>query len=427
MKNDAYIFDSLRSPRGKKKNGALTQLTPTDILSKLLIFLKKKHDLDTSQVDDVVMGCVTPIGEQGGNIAKAALQYAEWDYNVPGMQINRFCASGLESVNLSAMKIRSGWQNLIVAGGIECMSRVPMGSDGGSIALEPKVNLRSQFVPQGIGADLIATIGGYARKDVDSFALESHMRAAKATKKGYFKSIVPLYDQNGLHILSKDENIRPDSTIEALSALKPSFEKMGELGYDAMAIGKYSEIEIIDHVHTAGNSSAIVDGASVVLIGSGNKGKELGLLPKAKIISMATVSTDPTIMLTGPGPASKKALKQAGMNINDIDIIEVNEAFASVVLRWEEELPEVKHPHSDSSSEEEPNDESSSLIAQELGEYRNMACNIYANYPTEGGTEAWIDLDVLSSTPSSTTTARLAARLECRSGTAPWSPPHAPP
>ena len=338
MKNDAYIFDALRSPRGKKKNGALTQLTPTDILSKLLIFLQQKYDLDTTQVDDVIIGCVTPTGEQGGNIAKAALQYAEWDYNVPGMQINRFCASGLESVNLSAMKIRSGWQNLIVAGGIECMSRVPMGSDGGSIALEPKVNLRSQFVPQGIGADLIATIGGYARKDVDSFALESHMRAAKATKKGYFKSIVPLYDQNGLHILSKDENIRPDATIEDLSALNPSFEIMGELGYDAMAIGKYSEIETIDHVHTAGNSSAIVDGASVVLIGSGKKGGELGLFPKAKIISAATVSTDPTIMLTGPGPASKKALKQVGMHINDIDIIEINEAFASVVLRFIEDM-----------------------------------------------------------------------------------------
>ncbi len=338
MKNDAYIFDALRTPRGKKKNGALTQFTPTDILSKLLIFLKKKHQLDTTQVDDVIMGCVTPTGEQGGNIAKAALQYAEWDYNVPGMQINRFCASGLESVNLSAMKIKSGWQNLIVAGGVECMSRVPMGSDGGSIALEPKVNLRSKFVPQGIGADLIATIGGYTREDVDGFAFESHKRAADATNGGYFKSIVPLYDQSGLHILSKDENIRPDATIEALSALKPSFEKMGALGYDAMAIGKYSEIGIIDHIHTAGNSSAIVDGASVVLIGSGNKGRELGLSPKAKIISAATVSTDPTIMLTGPGPASKKALKQVGMNMNDIDIIEVNEAFASVVLRFIEDM-----------------------------------------------------------------------------------------
>ena len=338
MKNDAYIFDALRSPRGNKKNGALTQLTPTDILSKLLIFLKKKYELDTAQVDDVIMGCVTPIGEQGGNIAKAALQYADWNYDVPGMQINRFCASGLESVNLSAMKIRSGWQHLIVAGGIECMSRVTMGSDGGSIALEPKVNLRSQFVPQGISADLIATIGGYTRKDVDNFALESHKRAAKATKKGYFKSIVPIYDQSGLHILSKDENIRADATIEALSVLKPSFEKMGQLGYDAMAIGKYSEIEIINHIHTAGNSSAIVDGASVVLIGSGNKGRELGLSPKAKIISAATVSTDPTIMLTGPGPASKKALKQVGMNMNDIDIIEVNEAFASVVLRFIEDM-----------------------------------------------------------------------------------------
>ena len=338
MKNDAYIFDALRSPRGNKKNGALTQLTPTDILSKLLIFLQQKYDLDTTQVDDVIIGCVTPTGEQGGNIAKAALQYAEWDYNVPGMQINRFCASGLESVNLSAMKIRSGWQDLIVAGGIECMSRVPMGSDGGSIALEPKVNLKSQFVPQGISADLIATIGGYTREDVDSFAVESHKRAANATDKGYFKSIVPLYDQSGLHILSKDENIRSDATIEALSALEPSFEKMGKFGYDAMAIRKYAGIEIIDHIHTAGNSSAIVDGASVVLIGSGNKGREVGLSPRAKIISAVTVSTDPTIMLTGPGPASKKALKQVGMNINDIDIIEVNEAFASVVLRFIEDL-----------------------------------------------------------------------------------------
>ena len=338
MKNDAYIFDALRSPRGKKENGALTQLTPTDILAKLLRFLKNKYDLDTSQFDDVIMGCVTPIGEQGGNIAKAALQYADWDDNVPGMQINRFCASGLESVNLSAMKIRSGWQNLIVAGGIECMSRVPMGSDGGSIAFEPKVNIKSQFVPQGIGADLIATLGGYTRKDVDRYALESHKRAANATKKGYFKSIVPIHDQNGLHILSKDENIRQDATIEALSKLKPSFEKIGQLGYNAMAITKYSEIEIIDHVHTAGNSSAIVDGASVVLIGSGGKGRELGLSPKAKIISTATVSTDPTIMLTGPGPASKKALKQVGMNMNDIDIIEVNEAFASVVLRFIEDM-----------------------------------------------------------------------------------------
>ena len=338
MKNDAYIFDALRSPRGKKKNGALTQLTPTDILSKLLVSLKIKYDLDTAQVDDVIMGCVTPIGEQGGNIAKAALQYAEWDNNVPGMQINRFCASGLESVNLSAMKIKSGWQNLIVAGGIESMSRVPMGSDGGSIALEPKVNLKSQFVPQGISADLIATIEEYTRKDVDRYAMESHKRAANATNKGYFKSIVPIYDQSGLHILSKDENIRPDVTIESLSILKPSFEKIGELGYDAMAITKYSEIEIIDHIHTAGNSSAIVDGASVVLIGTGNKGRELDLSPKAKIISTATVSTDPTIMLTGPGPASKKALKQVGMSINDIDIIEINEAFASVVLRFIEDM-----------------------------------------------------------------------------------------
>ena len=338
MKNDAYIFDALRTPRGKKKDGSLHELTPTDILAKLLKSLQEKHNLDTSQVDDVIMGCVTPVGDQGANIAKAAVQYAGWDDDVPGVQINRFCASGLETVNMAAMKVRSGWEDLIVAGGVECMSRVPMGSDGGSMAFEPKVNLRTQFVPQGIGADLIATLGGHSREDVDAFALESQRRASHASKQGYFKSIVPVTDQNGLDIIANDEHIRPNTTIDDLSTLKPAFEMIGSLGYDAVALGKYTEVEAINHVHTAGNSSGIVDGAAAVLIGSEAKGKDLRLTPRAKIISAATVSTDPTIMLTGPAPASKKALKKAGMQIQDIDLIEANEAFAAVILRFIEDM-----------------------------------------------------------------------------------------
>ena len=338
MKKDAYIFDALRTPRGKKKDGSLNELTPTDILSKLLISLQQKHDLDTSQVDDVIMGCATPVGDQGANIAKAAAQYAGWDDDVPGVQVNRFCASGLETVNMAAMKVRSGWEDLIVAGGVECMSRVPMGSDGGSLAFEPKVNLRTQFVPQGIGADLIATLGGHSREDVDAFALDSQKRASHASKQGYFKSIVPITDQNGLDIIANDEHIRPNTTMDDLCALKPAFEMIGSLGYDAVALGKYTGVEAINHVHTAGNSSGIVDGAAAVLIGSEAKGRDLSLTPRAKIISAATVSTDPTIMLTGPGPASKKALKKAGMQIEDIDLIEANEAFAAVILRFIEDM-----------------------------------------------------------------------------------------
>jgi acetyl-CoA C-acetyltransferase len=338
MKNDAYIFDALRTPRGKKKDGSLHELTPTDILAKLLKSLQEKHDLDTSQVDDVIMGCATPVGDQGANIAKASVQYAGWDDDVPGVQVNRFCASGLETVNMAAMKVRSGWEDLIIAGGVECMSRVPMGSDGGSMAFEPKVNLRTQFVPQGIGADLIATLGGHSREDVDAFALESQRRASHASSQGYFKSIVPVTDQNGLDIIANDEHIRPNTTMDDLSALKPAFEMIGNLGYDAVALGKYTEVEAINHVHTAGNSSGIVDGAAAVLIGSEAKGKDLRLTPRAKIISAATVSTDPTIMLTGPGPASKKALKKAGMQIEDIDLIEANEAFAAVILRFIEDM-----------------------------------------------------------------------------------------
>ena len=334
MPQNAYIFDSIRTPRGKKKNGALHEITPTDLLAKLMIHLQKKHALDTAQVDDVVVGCATPVGDQGGNIGKTASQYAGWDVDVPGMQLNRFCASGLEAINTAAMKIRSEWESLIVAGGIESMSRVPMASDGGSMAFEPKVNMDTNFVPQGIGADLIATIDGFSRKDVDGFALESHRKALNATKNKFFRSIVPVEDQNGLLLLDHDEHIRADSSLESLNELKPSFETIGGLGYDAVALRKYPQVESINHVHTAGNSSGIVDGASLTLIGSLKKGQETGLRPRAKIIAAATVSTEPTIMLTGPSPATKKALKMAGMHINDIDLIEVNEAFSSVVLRF---------------------------------------------------------------------------------------------
>lgn len=334
MVNEAFIFDALRTPRGKRKNGALNEITPADLAAKLLSKLQQKHSLDTAHVDDVVMGCVTPIGDQGGNIGKTAAQYAGWDVDVPGMQVNRFCATGLETVNMAAMKIRSGWEDLVVAGGIECMSRTPMGSDGGAMAFEPKVNLKTSFVPQGIGADLIATIENFSRDDVDNYALESQKRAAKATNKKYFKSLIPIEDQNGLSILEHDEHIRHDITNEGLKGLNPSFEMMGNMGYDAVALQKYTDVETINHVHTAGNSSGIVDGAAIALVGSAEKGKSLGIRPRAKVLAAATVATDPTIMLTGPGPATKKALNKARMSIKDIDLMEVNEAFAVVVLRF---------------------------------------------------------------------------------------------
>jgi len=334
MVNEAFIFDALRTPRGKRKNGALNEITPADLAAKLLSKLQQKHSLDTAHVDDVVMGCVTPIGDQGGNIGKTAAQYAGWDVDVPGMQVNRFCATGLETVNMAAMKIRSGWEDLVVAGGIECMSRTPMGSDGGAMAFEPKVNLKTSFVPQGIGADLIATIENFSRDDVDNYALESQKRAAKATNKKYFKSLVHIEDQNGLSILEHDEHIRHDISIEGLKGLNPSFEMMGNMGYDAVALQKYTDVETINHVHTAGNSSGIVDGAAIALVGSAEKGKSLGIRPRAKVLAAATVATDPTIMLTGPGPATKKALNKARMSIKDIDLMEVNEAFAVVVLRF---------------------------------------------------------------------------------------------
>ena len=338
MTSEAYIFDSIRSPRGKRKNGSLNEVTPTDLLSKLMISLSDQHNLETSLVDDVVIGCVMPVGDQGANIGKAAAQYAGWDTDVPGMQINRFCGSGLEAINIAAMKIKSGWENLIVSGGVESMSRVPMGTDGGSMVFEPKVSLETNYVPQGIGADLIATIDKLSRSDLDVFALESHKRALEAQRNNKFNSIIPIYDQNGLLILEKDEHIRQESSINELSKLKPSFEFIGKMGYDAVAQEKYPNVEKINHVHTAGNSSGIVDGAALTLIGSKAIGEDLGLKPRAIIRSIATCSTDPTIMLTGPAPATRKALKRAKMKISDVDLIEVNEAFAAVVLRFMKEM-----------------------------------------------------------------------------------------
>lgn len=337
---EAYIYDCVRTPRGKgKKNGALHEVTPTELLAQTLKAIQKRNNLDTSLVEDVVIGCVTPIGDQGGNIAKTAVMMADYDMQVPGFQLNRFCASGLEAVNLAAMKVRSGWQDLVIAGGVESMSRVPMGYDGGAWVLDMRVNSHTDFVPQGISADLIATLEGFSREDCDKYALRSQKLAGIAKAEGRFnKSIVPIVDINGLTILAEDEFNRPDTTLEGLASLAPSFQMMGEMGFDNTALSKYTTLEKINHVHTPGNSSGIVDGASVVLIGSKEIGEKLGLKPRAKIVSVAVTSTEPTIMLTGPGPASHLALKKAGMNINDIDLVEMNEAFASAVLRLQRDL-----------------------------------------------------------------------------------------
>ena len=333
---DAYIFDALRTPRGKgKSSGSLYEVTPIDLVAALMREMQQRHDLDTSQVDDVVLGCVTPIGDQGADIARTAALYADWHVDVPGMQINRFCASGLETVNMAAMKVRSGWEELVVAGGVESMSRVPMGSDGGAWITDPKVNNKTHFIPQGVSADLVATLEGFSRADVDQFALQSQQRAAHATANGYFqRSLVSVKDINGLPILTQDELIRPQTTLDGLGQLNPAFQMMGEMGFDAVAMQRYPEVERINHVHTAGNSSGIVDGAALVLVGSQEKGEALGLRPRAKVRAAALVGTEPTIMLVGPGPASQKALKQAGMTVKDIDLFEVNEAFAAVVLRF---------------------------------------------------------------------------------------------
>ncbi|OUS28827.1 acetyl-CoA acetyltransferase [Gammaproteobacteria bacterium 45_16_T64] len=347
MATDAYVFDAIRTPRGKgKKDGSLNEVKPVDLVANLMKALEERNPgLKTSEIDDIVLGIVSPVADQGAVLPKTAAMKAGWDTKVAGVQINRFCASGLETVNMAAQKVASGWEDLVVCGGVESMSRVPMGSDGGAWAMDPKTNLETDFIPQGIGADLIATIEGFSREDVDTYAANSQKKAAAARANGYFnKSIVPVKDMNGLTILAEDEFIREGTTAEGLSGLNPSFQMMGEMGFNAIALQKYHMVEKINHVHTPGNSSGIVDGASLLLIGSKSKGEELGLKPRARILSTAVTSTDATIMLTGPGPASDKALAKAGLTYDDIDLFEVNEAFASVVMRFMKDtgVPEEK-------------------------------------------------------------------------------------
>jgi acetyl-CoA C-acetyltransferase len=340
MTTEAYIFDAIRTPRGRgKASGALHEVKPITLLSDLLVSLQERNQFDTAAVDDIVMGCVTAVGDQGAVIAKTAALTAGWDNDIAGVVLNRFCASGLEAINTAAMKVRSGWEQLVVAGGVESMSRIPMGSDGGAWAMDPETNIATGFMPQGIGADLIATLGGYSRVEVDAFAMRSHQKAAAAWKKNAFKnSIIPVTDRNGLTLLDHDELIRPDSSVETLGQLKASFQMMGDMGFDGVAKEAYPQVETINHIHSPGNSSGIVDGAAAVLIGSEAAGKQFNMKPRARIVATAVVGSEPTIMLTGPGPAARKALKVAGMDVSDIDLFEVNEAFASVVMRFIDEM-----------------------------------------------------------------------------------------
>ena len=334
---DAYIYDHVRSPRGRgKTGGGLNAITPLNLTTQILNALRDRNELDTTLVDDVILGCVSPIGEQGANVARVAAINANYAQSVPGKQINRFCASGLESVNSAASQIMAGQSDVAIGGGVECMSRVPMGSDGGAMAMDPQVAYNSYFVPQGIGADLIATLHGFSREDVDSYAVASQHRAAHAWKNGYFnRSVVPILDHIGEVVLDHDETIRADASMESLGSLNPAFAMLGDqAGFDDVAIQRYPEVEAINHVHTAGNSSGIVDGAAAVLVGNSEAGEQMGLKPRARIKSFASIGTEPTIMLTGPAPASQKALKRAGMDTSDIDLWELNEAFASVVLLY---------------------------------------------------------------------------------------------
>ncbi|MFN9745098.1 MAG: acetyl-CoA C-acetyltransferase [Betaproteobacteria bacterium] len=337
---DAFIYDHVRTPRGKgRKDGRLHQATPVWLLGTLLRALQRRLALDTALVDDVVLGCVTPVGEQGADIARTAVLDAEWAQSVAGVTQSRFCASGLESVNLAAAKVASGFERLVVAGGVESMSRWPMGSDGGAWFLDPRVNARLGFVPQGIGADLVATLEGFTRADVDAFALESHRRAAVARAAGHFaRSVVPVHDIAGLLMLDRDETIRENASLEAMARLEPSFAAMGAMGFDTTALAKYPTVERIEHVHHAGNSSGIVDGAALMLVGHAAAGAAAGLVPRARIRAAAVVGSEPTIMLTGPTPAVRKALAQAGMQPADIDLWEINEAFAAVPMKTARDL-----------------------------------------------------------------------------------------
>ncbi|WP_104105300.1 acetyl-CoA C-acetyltransferase [Nocardioides sp. 616] len=335
---EAFVYDHIRTPRGKgKAAGSLHEVKPIDLAVGLLDAVRERNPgLDPARVDDVVLGVVSPLGEQGGDIAKTAAIAAGYPDTVAGVQLNRFCASGLEAVNQAASRVRGGFEDLILAGGVESMSHVPMGSDGGAWAQDPATALKTGFVPQGIGADLIATVEGWNRDDVDAYAAQSHHRAAKAWANGYFSgAVVPVRDANGLVVLDRDETIRPDTTAESLAGLKPSFAQIGaDAGFDDVALEKYHWIERINHVHHAGNSSGIVDGAALMAIGSEQIGKDLGLTPRARIISTAVSGADPVIMLTGPAPAARKALAKAGLEVGDIDLFEINEAFAAVAMRF---------------------------------------------------------------------------------------------
>ncbi|WP_028815544.1 acetyl-CoA C-acetyltransferase [Streptomyces flavidovirens] len=342
MSTEAFVYDAIRTPRGRgKANGALHGTKPIDLVVGLIHEIRRRFpDLDPAAVDDIVLGVVSPLGDQGSDIARTAAVAAGLPDTVAGVQENRFCASGLEAVNMGAAKVRSGWEDLVLAGGVESMSRVPMGSDGGAWAMDPMTNWDTGFAPQGIGADLIATIEGFTRHDVDSYAALSQERAAEAWKDGRFaRSVVPVLDRNGLTVLDRDEHMRPGTTADSLAALKPSFEMIGEHGgFDAVALQKYHWVEKIDHVHHAGNSSGIVDGAALVAIGSQAVGERYGLTPRARIVSAAVSGSEPTIMLTGPAPATRKALAKAGLTIDDIDLVEINEAFAGVVLRFVKDM-----------------------------------------------------------------------------------------
>ncbi len=336
---DAFIFDAIRTPRGRgRAGGGLAGVKPVHLLTGLLRELPRRAGLDPAAVEDVILGCVTPVGEQGANIARAAVLAAGWDERVPGVQLNRFCASGLEAVNLAAAMVRSGWEQLVLAGGVESMSRVPMGSDGGALIDDPEISQAVGFVPQGIGADLLATLDGFSRAELDTFAVESQRRAAAARAAGRFaRSLVPVRDPGGQVLLAEDEHIRPDTTLETLAKLPPAFAQLGAAGFDAVALRRYPHLTRIEHLHTAGNSSGIVDGAALVLVGSAARGRALGLTPRARIVSAAVVGSEPTIMLTGPAPAARLALERAGLGFDDIDLFEINEAFAAVVLHFQRE------------------------------------------------------------------------------------------
>jgi len=344
---EAFVYDAIRTPRGKgKKDGALYEVKPVDLVVGLLDEIRTRHpSLDPAAVDDVVLGVVSPVGDQGADIARTAVLKAGFAEQAAGVQLNRFCASGLEAVNQAAARVRSGWEDLILAGGVESMSRVPMASDGGAWAMDPETALITGFVPQGISADLIATIEGYDRAELDAFAAESQARAAKAVANGHFaNSIIPVRDRNGLMVLDHDETVRPQTTPDALAKLKPSFADLGDLGgFDAVALQEYPDVERIRHVHHAGNSSGIVDGAALVAVGSESAGERHGLTPRARIVSAAVVGSEPTIMLTGPAPACRKALAKAGLSVDDIDLIEINEAFAAVALKLMRDLDDYPH------------------------------------------------------------------------------------